>query len=194
MTTANPLDNTQNPNLDNGLNLAVASPLAMGAGQIDPNGALDPGLIYDATPQDYANILCSVNFTTSQIMTITRSNGYNCSNPSSDLNYPSFISLYGFEAGVIVQKFERTATNVGYGGGTYKVNVTAAKGTTIKVSPKTLVFRKKYDKQSYSLTIKYIRDAGAPINSRTSSIVWVEENGKHTVRSPVVVAPSTEIF
>ncbi|KAH7843331.1 hypothetical protein Vadar_015275 [Vaccinium darrowii] len=57
MTTANPLDNTQNPILDNGLNLAVASPLAMGAGQIDPNRALDPGLIYDATPQDYANIL-----------------------------------------------------------------------------------------------------------------------------------------
>ena len=39
MTTANPLDNTQNPirNYD----LEFASPLAIGSGQIDPNRALD---------------------------------------------------------------------------------------------------------------------------------------------------------
>ncbi|KAE9465714.1 hypothetical protein C3L33_02378, partial [Rhododendron williamsianum] len=140
MTTANPLDNTLSPIRDNGYNLAVATPIAMGAGQIDPNRALDPGLVYDATPQDYANILYSVNFTASQIMTITRSNGYNCSNPSSDLNYPSFIALYNDEAGALVHKFERTVTNVGYGGGTYKANVTAPEGTTVTVSPKTLVF------------------------------------------------------
>ncbi|XP_058204302.1 subtilisin-like protease SBT3 [Rhododendron vialii] len=189
MTTANPLDNTLSPIRDNGYNLAVGTPISMGAGQIDPNRALDPGLVYDATPQDYANILCSVNFTASQIMTITRSNGYNCSNPSSDLNYPSFIALYNDEAGTLVHKFERTVTNVGYGGGTYKANVTAPEGTTVTVSPKTLVFGKTYDKQSYSLTIKYRSS-----NRNTfGSIVWVEEEGKHTVRSPIVVARRVEI-
>ncbi|KAG5556271.1 hypothetical protein RHGRI_006769 [Rhododendron griersonianum] len=118
MTTANPLDSTRNPIQDNAYNGAVASPIAMGAGQIDPNRALDPGLVYDAAPQDYANILCSINYTASHIMTITRSKGYNCSNPSSDLNYPSFIALYNIgEVGRFVQKFERTLTNVGRVGG-----------------------------------------------------------------------------
>ncbi|KAG8390932.1 hypothetical protein BUALT_Bualt01G0135000 [Buddleja alternifolia] len=93
MTTANPLDNTQHSIRDPIFNYEFATPLAMGAGHVDPNQALDPGLIYDAMPQDYVNLLCSMNFTRNQIATITRSS-YNCSNPSSDLNYPSFISLY----------------------------------------------------------------------------------------------------
>ncbi|WVY96878.1 hypothetical protein V8G54_029029, partial [Vigna mungo] len=49
VTTANPFDNTQSPIRDNGNPLQYASPLAMGAGEIDPNKALDPGFIYDAT-------------------------------------------------------------------------------------------------------------------------------------------------
>ncbi|KAG5556277.1 hypothetical protein RHGRI_006773 [Rhododendron griersonianum] len=190
MTTANPLDNTLSPIRDNGYNLAVATPIAMGAGQIDPNRALDPGLVYDATPQDYANILCSVNFTASQIMTITRSNGYNCSNPSSDLNYPSFIALYNDEAGALVHKFERTVTNVGYGGGTYKANVTAPEGTTVTVSRKTLVFGRTYDKRSYSLTIKY----RSSDRHTFGSIVWVEEKGKHTFSLVCVAAATCKFY
>lgn len=47
VTAANPLDNTHLPILDNP-SAAPATPLAMGAGRIDPNQALHPGLIYDA--------------------------------------------------------------------------------------------------------------------------------------------------
>ncbi|KAF9625570.1 hypothetical protein IFM89_024343 [Coptis chinensis] len=93
MTTADPWDNTLNPIRDNGYDLKPATPLAMGSGQVNPNRALDPGLIYDAAAQDYVNLLCSMNYTREQIITITRSSNYSCSNPSSDLNYPSFISF-----------------------------------------------------------------------------------------------------
>ncbi|KAG5006497.1 hypothetical protein JHK82_024447 [Glycine max] len=53
VTTASHLNNTQNPIRGYGYHCQYASPLAIGAGQMDPNKALDPSLIYDATPRDY---------------------------------------------------------------------------------------------------------------------------------------------
>ncbi|XP_016441910.1 subtilisin-like protease SBT3 [Nicotiana tabacum] len=189
MTTANHLDNSQKPiREDDGM---VATPLDMGGGHVDPNKALDPGLVYDATPQDYINLICSMNFTEEQFKTFARSsaNYHNCSNPSADLNYPSFIALYPFSLEGnftwLEQKFRRTLTNVGKGGATYKVKIETPKNSTVSVSPKTLVFKKKNEKQSYTLTIRYIGDENQSRN--VGSITWVEENGNHSVRSPIVV-------
>ena len=187
VTTANPYDNSFNPIRDNGLSFEIASPLAMGAGQIDPNRALDPGLIYDATPQDYVNLLCSMNFTSKQILTITRSNiNYTCSYPTSDLNYPSFIALYNNKSITFVQKFQRIVTNVGDEITSYKAMVTAPKGSKVEVSPITLAFKKKYEKLSYTLTIRYKSDKKG--NVSFGSLTWVEDDGKHTARSPIVVS------
>lgn len=71
MTTANPMDNTQK-RITVATTNEPTTPYGIGSGLIDPNRALDPGLIYDATPQDYVNLLCSKNH-------------HNCSNPSDDL-------------------------------------------------------------------------------------------------------------
>ncbi|KAL3514474.1 hypothetical protein ACH5RR_027191 [Cinchona calisaya] len=181
ITTANPFDNTGNPiqfvDID-----AAASPLAIGGGQVDPNSALDPGLIYDATAQDYIELLCSINYTREQIFTITRSS-YNCSKTYSDLNHPSFMFLYPSGTNVSSQTFKRTVTNVGDGAATYKAKVIAPKGSVITVYPKTLVFRHKYDKQSYSLTIHYVEDENNQVS--IGSVIWVEDNGNHRVRSPI---------
>ncbi|PHT94704.1 hypothetical protein T459_02586 [Capsicum annuum] len=59
MTTTNHLDGTQKPIREDG-NM-IATPLGIVTGHIDPNRALDPGLVYDATPQDYVNLICSLN-------------------------------------------------------------------------------------------------------------------------------------
>ncbi|XP_059637320.1 subtilisin-like protease SBT3 [Cornus florida] len=187
MTTANPLDNTLNHIRDLGLDLENASPLAMGAGQVDPNRALDPGLIYDVSPHDYVNLLCSMNLTKAQILTITRSNNYTCSSPSEDLNYPSFIVLYTNKTTMITRTFQRTVTNVGDGPRIYKAEVTAPEHSTIFVWPEKILFVKKYEKQSYNLTIKYMKEKNGTV--KFGSLVWVEENGNHTVRSPIVVSP-----
>ncbi|KAG4921573.1 hypothetical protein GYH30_050120 [Glycine max] len=70
VTTANPLDNTPNPVRDNGNPFQYASPLAMGAGEIEPNRTLDPSLIYDATSQNYVNLLCALGYTNNKMLTL----------------------------------------------------------------------------------------------------------------------------
>ncbi|XWS24220.1 hypothetical protein CRYUN_Cryun28dG0082100 [Craigia yunnanensis] len=86
----------------------------------------------------------------------TGSNSYNCSNPSSDLNYPSFIALYNPNlTETMCKKFGKTVTNVGEGAVTYKVKIVRPEGSTITVSPETLVFGNTYGKQSFSVTINY---------------------------------------
>lgn len=186
MTTATTLDNTNEPIKDMGFDYEVATPLGIGAGQVDPNRALDPGLIYDATMQDYVNLVCSMDLTPEQTQTIIRST-YNCSNPSSDLNYPSFIALYQVQENttILTKTFTRTLTNVGDDRATYRVKVETPNATTIRVSPHTLVFKKKFEKQSYSLTIQYRSYDRTEVAD--GSITWIEENGNHTVRSPIVV-------
>ncbi|CAJ1821712.1 unnamed protein product [Sphenostylis stenocarpa] len=188
VTTASPLDNTQNPIRDYTFPSQYASPLAMGAGQIDPNKALDPGLIYDATPQDYVNLLCALKYTLKQILAITRSTSYNCAKPSLDLNYPSFIAIYSNKTMSVVDKFKRTVTNVGDGAATYIAKVTQPKGSVMTVSPETLAFRYKNERLSYNVIIKYNKYNKEDISY--GDLVWIEDGGAHRVRSPIVVAPS----
>ncbi|XP_058737421.1 subtilisin-like protease SBT3 [Vicia villosa] len=188
ITTANPMDNTQSPIKDNGYPTQQASPLAIGAGEIDPNRAMNPGLIYDVTPQDYVNLLCGSNFTKNQILTITRSSSYDCENPSLDLNYPSFIAFYSNKTRSMVHKFKRTVTNVGDGAATYKAKVTHPKGCLVTVSPDILSFSYRNEKQSYYIVIKCVMYKKENVSS--GDLVWAEDGGTHTVRSPIVVAPS----
>lgn len=193
MTTATYLDNALLPIKDIALNFTIATPLAMGAGHVNPNRALDPGLIYDATPKDYVSLLCSMNMTQNQILTITRSDSYNCSSPSSDLNYPSFIAFYdNYTKGSVQKKFERTLTNVGRAGTTYNVHVEEPEGTTVRVFPTTLAFGKMHEKHGYTLVVEYVNDKNAPLQH--GSIVWVEEGGVYIVRSPIVVSPMIETW
>lgn len=149
------------------------------------------GLIYDATPQDYVNLLCSKNFTDNQILFIVDTNRYDCRRASNELNYPSFIALYHVDhhGEWTEQKYiYKNFANVGQSFVTYKAVVTRPNGSQVVVSPDVLVFMKKYEKKSNNLTIKFKGNMERRVSF--GSLVWVEENGKHTVRGPIVVSPS----
>ncbi|KAK8691970.1 hypothetical protein V6N13_075456 [Hibiscus sabdariffa] len=181
MTTSDIIDNTGNPIEDVGTDYQPATPLAMGAGHINPNKALNPGLVYDSTVEDYINYLCAQNFTAQQLKTITRSSSINCSAPSPDLNYPSFIAYFNGSNvkadSNTVTEFRRTVTNVGEGSFIYSATLTPMKGLKVTVEPDTLVFKEKNDKQSFKLRIEVPAQLkkGAGISSTAVIVGEVEE-------------------
>jgi subtilisin family serine protease len=188
MTTSDALDNTLSPITDLGDDNNPASPLAIGAGHINPNKALDPGLIYDVNSQDYVNVLCGLKYSMSQIQVITNSASNNCSNPSLDLNYPSFIAFFNANDSnsnlKTVQDFHRTVTNVGEGQSTYVASVTPMKGVQVSVTPGKLVFKEKNEKQTFKLSItgpRFLKEGLV-----FGYLRWVDSASKRVVSSPIV--------
>ncbi|KAI6688100.1 hypothetical protein NL676_024928 [Syzygium grande] len=186
MTTSYTMDNTNSPIKDIGNDYQPASPLGMGAGHVDPNKALDPGLIYDVTPQDYVNLMCAMNYTSKQIQMVTRSSSYNCSNPSLDLNYPSFIAFFSSNSSdsPMVQEFYRTVTNVGDGPSTYTAKFNPMEEFKVSVVPDRLTFKEKYEKLRYKLTIEGPKQMKQTVVF--GSLSWMDDGGKYVVKSPIV--------
>ncbi|KDP31945.1 hypothetical protein JCGZ_12406 [Jatropha curcas] len=190
MTSANPLDNTNSPIKDEADDkIPAATPLDIGAGHIDPNKALEPGLIYDAKTEDYIKFLCAMNLTKKQIQFITRSSHHNCLNKSLDLNYPSFIAYFtGDESKsngkMVVQEFPRTVTNVGEGISNYTAKLTKMNGIKVSVEPQKLAFKKKNEKLRYKLIIEGPKLLEEDVVY--GSLSWVHDGGKYVVRSPIV--------
>ncbi|OMP01977.1 hypothetical protein COLO4_11438 [Corchorus olitorius] len=193
MTTTNSLDNNLSPIKDvSNYDDIPASPLDIGAGHINPTKALDPGLVYDATAEDYIKLLCAMNYTARQIHIITKTS-YSCSattRQSLDLNYPSFIAFlnddqYSTSNGKMVQEFQRTVTNVGSGGMAYTAKLTGMEGLKVTVEPPKLIFKQKYEKKSYKLILelegpKLLKDVVF------GSLSWMDDGGQYMVRSPIV--------
>lgn len=196
MTTSDAFDNTLKPITDLGDDNHPASPFAFGAGHINPNKALDPGLIYDVNAQDYVNVLCGLKYTNQQIQIITKSASNNCSNKSLDLNYPSFVAFFNAKASKSsfksVREFQRTVTNVGEGQSTYVASVTPIKEIKVSVTPEKLVFKNKNEKQSFKLSIE------GPQRLKEELVFgylrWVDSASKRMVSSPIVATRYTSEF
>ncbi|TKY64149.1 Subtilisin protease SBT1.6 [Spatholobus suberectus] len=190
MTTSDIFDNTKKLIKDIADDYKPASPLALGSGHVNPNDALDPGLVYDVGVQDYVNLLCALNFTQQNITIITRSSSNNCSKPSLDLNYPSFIAFFSGNGSSnesrVIWEFQRTVTNVGEGQTIYNASVTPIKGFNVSITPSKLVFKEKNEKLSYKLRIE------GPSIEGFGYLTWTDV--KHVVRSPIVVTTTTLNF
>ncbi|XP_031482505.1 subtilisin-like protease SBT3 [Nymphaea colorata] len=188
MTTADVLDNTESPIASIIRDAQPATPLDMGSGQLSPNKAMDPGLVYDISPQDYVKFLCGLNYTKEQMQTITGKslNNDTCSEANLDLNYPSFIATFKFSEPSHMKKFSRTLTNVGDGNATYTAKLTSLDGFKVTVIPQTLVFKEKKSKASFTLSIE-VRNPKFSMGLAVSSLSWVDDRGKYKVTNPIVV-------
>ncbi|CAL5383750.1 unnamed protein product [Camellia sinensis] len=182
MTTANLVDNTGTTFKDQWTGLH-ATPLDFGAGHINPNKAMDPGLIYDMGFQDYIEFLCRLGYSKKQMSTVLRRNQWSCSQNPIDLNYPSFVAIFPKGASSIKEKnFSRVVTNVGDDTATYQAVLVVPTGMRIKVEPSTLTFTSKFQKQRFAMSVEVDKDA---TNITSGYLKWIDQ-ANHTVSSPIV--------
>ncbi|KAH9689864.1 subtilisin-like protease SBT1.7 [Citrus sinensis] len=168
-----------------------STPFDFGAGHVDPVAALDPGLVYDATVQDYLDFLCALDYSSFQIKQATNRD-FACLSSKTyslgDVNYPSFSvpfetasGTWGGVGATSTVKYTRTLTNVGTPT-TYMVSV-SSQSTSVKilVEPESLSFSRQYEKKSYVVTF-----TASSMPSGTTSFARLQwSDGKHVVGSPI---------
>ncbi|RZC82259.1 hypothetical protein C5167_045045 [Papaver somniferum] len=161
-----------------------ATPFNYGSGQVRPNAAMNPGLVYDLTTNDYLNFLCGVSHDKAKIKAISKAEKrYKCpkSYNLANFNYPS-ITVPLLHGSITVT---RTLKNVG-SPGTYKTRIRAPPRIKISVEPKKLTFDKMGEEKVFTMNLK----ARQPSNEAAfGRLTWTD--GKHHVRSPIVVMAVT---
>ncbi|XP_019158640.1 PREDICTED: subtilisin-like protease SBT5.3 [Ipomoea nil] len=179
MTTATVRANSGKAITDDKTGLKT-TPFAYGAGHINPNGAADPGLVYDLKLTDYVNFICAQGYNKTEI-TAVLGTPYKCPDhiSLSTFNYPS-ITVPHLKGTATVT---RTLKNVG-SPATYTASVRSPVGFSVTVNPKILKFEKVGEEQSFKVTLK-AKGENATADYAFGVLTWSDK--KHRVRSPIVV-------
>ncbi|MFE7278296.1 S8 family serine peptidase [Streptomyces sp. NPDC057623] len=176
MTTATTADSDGKPIQRSG---ADATPLNYGAGQVVPNAAADPGLVYNSTSADWTAYICAIEGR------LVDENGDDvcaavAETDPSDLNYPT-ISVGDL---VGSQTITRTVTNVAPTPGDYTVTTTAPRGFKAEASPKRLVVAPG---ASATYQVTFTRTDAAYGQWSYGRVDLTDIGARHTVRSTVAL-------
>ncbi len=143
-----------------------------GAGHVQPNSALDPGLVYDSNFGDWLSFICGVQ------------PGGGCTGVTpmdpSNLNQASIA--IGDMAGI--QTVTRKLKNISGKLLTVDSSVTGMVGFATAVSPTSLTLAPGQEK---SFTVTFTRSAAALNAYAGGQLTWT--GGGYSVRSPIVVRP-----
>jgi hypothetical protein len=161
-----------------------ADPFDFGGGHIAPLPANDPGLVYDATFDDYLRFLCGngdLNPTGATCTRVTTGPDAGKSTDPSDLNQATI----GIAQLAGVQTITRQVTNVGPAG-TYTVSVDAPAGVSVDITPDQLTIA---NGATATYTVEFTSEDTAVFDEWTfGSLTWSDGAG-HNVRSPIAIKP-----
>ena len=162
--------------------VAVANPFDFGAGHIDPNKAVDPGLVYDVTADEFDAFACG---TGSPAVSDTRCEALadaGLSFAAEQLNQPS-IAVAGLASEHTVT---RRVTNVSDEAGAYTADVAAPPGMQVVVNPGSLSLGPG-ESATFEVVMTY--ETGPLDLWRFGSLTWRSES--HDVYSPIAVKPTS---
>jgi hypothetical protein len=155
----------------------LADPFDFGGGHINPERAVDPGLVYDVDVKEYNKFFnCTMGL----------SDG--CESYQLNLNLPS-IAVPDLKNQVTVW---RTVTNVGPVEATYRAVVEAPAGVVVSVEPSVISFSAGGSRNvAFSLTItaKQRVQGGYTFGSLT----WSDQSA-YSVRIPIAVRTVVQDF
>ncbi|KAI3959888.1 hypothetical protein MKW92_044879 [Papaver armeniacum] len=186
MTTAYTVDSTGKSITEFGTG-NFSTPFQIGSGHVDPNRALNPGLVYDIIPSDYEAFLCSIGYDAKQISVFVKDKKIDCksiglSSPG-DLNYPSFSVV--FKSGFDTVKYKRVVKNVGSSvNAAYGIKIRAPTSSVkIRVCPTKLVFSMNKTSLPYEITFESRLTDTDTMKEAFGSVEWYD--GVHVVKSPI---------
>ena len=170
MTTAYQTTKTVTPGV------VFGNVFSYGAGHVDPNKAMNPGIVFDAGFNDYLGFLCGTQLPTS----FCTGAGVPVLDPSN-LNVPS-IAIGDLAGSQVVT---RKVTNVSGQTATFTAVTNGLSGVTVAVSPSAFTLAPG---QSQSLTVTFT-NVSATLNAYTQGAITWTSNLGHTARIPTVVRP-----
>ncbi|XP_022153781.1 subtilisin-like protease SBT3.18 [Momordica charantia] len=186
ITTATRRDSTGDTILAGG-SMKASDPFDVGAGQVNPLKALDPGLVYDMTANDYIPFLCSLGYTEHQIRMLLNPSPDQAhtplccpSNLVANLNYPSITLTRLHSTTTIKRTLRNVAPNKN---AVYFLRVLPPSGVRVVVWPRILFFSCFTQRISYYVTITPLKKSRPRYDF--GEIQW--SNGFHSVTSPLVV-------
>ncbi len=162
----------------------LANPFDFGAGHIEPNSSIDPGLVYATSNDEYDAVACGIDSPAVDAARCAdlRSQGFSFS--AADMNQPSIAA-----ARVIGQQtLTRRVTNVTDVSETYIAEIESPPGMRASVSPASLSVGPGQS-ASFDITLQY--ESGPLDLWRFGSLTWVSD--QHRVRSPIAARPASLI-
>ncbi|RCV04522.1 hypothetical protein SETIT_1G007700v2 [Setaria italica] len=180
ITTASVADRFGMPIQAEGVPRKLADPFDFGGGQIDPDRAMDPGLVYDIDAGEYT-----------KFFSCTLGPDDNCVTYMGQLyqlNLPS-IAVPDLKETVTVR---RTVTNVGPAKAAYRAVVEAPPGVAVSVEPWVIKFGEGGSKEA-TFRVTFTARQRVQGGYTFGSLTWLDGN-THSVRIPIAVRTVIQDF